>query len=187
MLNTYLNKFVTSWTTKANKYKDGKLDGAFDRFFSLFVAFNALYQASADKLIARGRIRDSDATDRRMAIEHTIAFVGSTRLSDHLRAHCQSELQKIIDLIEDGTFYISTDRRSGNPDHLSDTRFIEWLKSDSEDRFCEGILELLYRTRCNMFHGAKEFKHIQINLLRPMNAVLNQVVTILLSRLHTEA
>ena len=187
MLNTFLSQFVTAWTTKANKYKDGKLNGAFDRFFSLFVPFNTLYQAATDKMIAEGRISDSDATDRRMATEHTIAFVEAVRLRNHLRTHCTEELDKIVELIEDGTFYVSTDRHTGEADRQSDFRFIEGIKSSDETLFCNGILNLLYLTRCNMFHGSKEFKHIQINLLRPMNEVLNQIIVILLSRLRTEA
>lgn len=186
MINTYLSTFVTSWVAKANKYKDGKRDGAFDRFFSLFVPFNALYQAAVDRMISNDAIRESDVTDRRSATEYVITYIGAPLLQEHLHANCKEEIELIVKLIDEGTFYVSTCRKTGKPDHQADSIHTEGIKSNNSNHYCKGILELIYQTRCNMFHGSKEFTHIQIRLLKPMNAILNQIVKILLARLDNK-
>lgn len=187
MLNTYLSNFVGSWVAKANRYKRATLSGAFDRFFSLFVPFNSLYQAAVDKLISEGRVLESEATDRKSATIHTIEFLGAELLEGHLKMHCRDELQAVVKLIEDGTFYVSTNRKTGMPDHNADKLLIDAIKSGEGKDFCEGIMNLLYLTRCNMFHGSKEFTHIQIKILVPLSSILAQVIQLLLARFHTEA
>lgn len=187
MFNTYLNDFTDRWINKAENHKDETPSGAFDRFFSLFVPFNALYQAATERLLARGEIDKRDTYDRKAATENTAKYVDASLLQRHLQTHCEEELKVVVKLIEDKTFYISTHRPTGRPDHRADQEYINGIKSGEPEKFCRGILVLLYLTRCNMFHGSKDFKHIQIQILNPMNKILYQVIQILLKRLHQDS
>ena len=39
----FTQRFCRRWIEKADNYDDKSLDGVFDKFFSLYVAFNRLY------------------------------------------------------------------------------------------------------------------------------------------------
>jgi len=183
MTNPHLNQFVEAWLGKAENYSNTELQGVFDRFFSLFVSFNALYQDATNQLIARQRITPQSATDSQSATKHVIAFIGPRNLQNWLIQNCQNDLDEMVSLIEDGTFYINTHRGSSLPDHASDREQTRGIKSLEPEKYCLGILKLIYKTRCNMFHGSKEFSHIQIQLLRPMNSILLAVINCLRSAL----
>lgn len=176
MENPELTQFVNNWLEKADSYRSTDLCSVFDRFFSLFVPFNTLYQEAANHLIAQQRIKAQSATDSQSATKHVVTLIGASQLKDCLIEKCQSDINEVVTLIEDGTFYINTHRGSGLPDHATDKEQIRNIRSGDAEKYCLGILQLIYKTRCNMFHGGKGFHHIQLQILRPMNAILLVVI-----------
>jgi len=184
MNSDQLGVFCRRWLEKADSYNTSELSGAFDSFWSTFVAYNALYHEVTRQLIASGRVRPQDNGDNRSATVHVPAFLGHGDMARTIKHDPESlkNLEKFTQLIMNGTFYIHSDK-SGRPNHKMDLKCLQHIEEGSDKEFCEDLMVLIYQTRCNMFHGGKEFHPIQAHLLNPMTKVLRVVITQLLDAL----
>jgi len=171
--------FCRRWVEKALQYDDGSLSGAFDQFFSLFVAYNRLYCQLAAESGLRGKGDHCEAT-RRFA-----EIVGPEALASVLDAPgAQEDLGALASLIApDGGFFVTVSRKTGAPDSSRDRELHGLLTSQSASERVEGLLEFLYQVRCNMFHGRKNFEHDQLRILRPCSRLLRNVIEVGLPRL----
>ncbi len=140
------------WLRKAARYNSSRLDGAFDKFFTLFVAFNRLYLHTAE---ISGR---PDPGDRAMATQLFPQAIGHELLWQKIvRDGGIDDVQTLARLIgPNGPFFLifSADRHTPDPEKNDD----------------------LYRVRCNMFHGRKGFETRQLQLLPPCLRCLMRIV-----------
>jgi len=151
------------WLEKAIK---NNIDEVMDRFFSLYVAYNALY--------SRLSIKQGD--DRRSATTRMAVYLKIEKIS--VLNNCESEIFEIIKLIEDDVFYIYGNE-SKQP-HKQDSYIIAKIKEDINNY--GAILNLIYGMRNNMFHGEKQIIAEQINLLNPANYILEKLVRELIKK-----
>ncbi len=168
--------FCDRWISKANAYRSDNLEDLFDRFFTLFVAYNRLYSASAElyrttldsrqEIIFRG--------DRREATTVMARLIQQSRFADVVRRNpvIANSCTTISELLLNRQFFLHSARSTREPDHARDARVAEGLQRHS----ILAVLECLYQIRCNIFHGEKEFAPRQARLLVPAIALLEVIV-----------
>lgn len=167
------------WLEKADKYDKADLAGSFDAFFSVFVAYNALYSEVTDRLISQDTLADrrENRFEVNKAAANVALYLGPTPMANEIRGDpkCRESVHEFVQLIKNKTFYIHITKK-GSPNRASDQKCVEGIEKGADKEYCESILKLIYYTRCNMFHGSKEFVPKQPDLLNPMTKVLRTVV-----------
>jgi hypothetical protein len=171
-----LERFCKRWQSKADEYDLDTLAGTFDQFFSLFVAYNRLYAAAARRLTQTGRIKVQDETDRKSATSHVVEYLGSNKLANILRECTHDDVDRVYELIDNGTFFVHGKSRNDEPDHVRDRQCLRKIKNGDDKDYCTAILALIYTTRCNMFHGSKQYCQVQQSILIPMNSILRCLI-----------
>lgn len=171
-----IEHFCDRWIEKASAYSTDSLDDLFDRYFTLFVAYNRIYSASAE--LYRSRINESQARmlqgDRREATAIMERFILPSRFSRLAaeRSEISDACERISNLLNERRFFLHTNRQTKEPDWGRDQR----LSTGLHNLNLMATLECLYQIRCNIFHGEKEFSHRQAELLIPAITLLESVV-----------
>jgi len=80
-LSLEFTAFCRAWRTKVQGYSLDVPRDAFDRFFTLYVAFNRLYGEATFRLARRGVLKLKDRfPDSKGAQEYVVQFCGAKRL-----------------------------------------------------------------------------------------------------------
>lgn len=176
-------RFCERWLRKAARYDSSQLDGAFDKFFTLFVAFNKLYFHTA---LVSGQ---PDQGDRAMATRLFPQAIGHELLWQKLVTEGGiADVQTLARLIgPDGSFFLISSADPDTPDLERNANLHRRLLSESPRVAVEAVLEYLYQVRCNMFHGRKGFETRQLQLLRPCLRCLEHIVVAGLERTSSVA
>jgi len=172
---------------KASSYSKNDLRDSFDKFFTMFVPYNALYNEAARRLMSRGEISAKELFDKTSATSHVTRYVGEHRLASVIKLDAISHVNEITRLIRIGKFYIHLKGRTFLPDHEEDRKHLDRIETGTEQEFCESLLLLMYKTRCNLFHGNKEYLATQKLILNPMTETLRIVVNELLCSLERDS
>ncbi len=186
MLNNDLKHFCNRWIQKADRYSNDTTEDVFDKFFSLYVAYNAIYSDVTLELIKAKKIGKKWTKDKVSATKNIPVYIGQDRLYTALQL-MRSDIDAIVELINNGTFHISTKEDNITPNTEQDKKFLFNIESNNETKgaygqkkYNEAVLSLIYGARCNMFHGSKSFEPIQETLLIPMNNILEMIMKELL-------
>lgn len=192
-LSSEFEEFYRRWLEKADAYQGQTLSDYFDKFFTLFVLFNRLYaevtfilyRRDQSNLFKRKRhsFRDAEA-----ATTYVLQYIGSRNLLSDLDsdADASAALSTIKSLMRDKRFYIKLDMMTGNPQPDEDKQLLQDFESRCSEKRGKAILEILYRMRCNMFHGHKGFDNVQVEILRPTVCLLRKIVEVLHVKLTEE-
>lgn len=188
-LSAELRTFCHNWRTKADAYSSEDVGGAFDRFFTLYVAFNRLYAEATFRLARRGQFRLRDRfPDSNGAQEYVVQFCGAEALTRAWEGDPDTitALHQIADHLRQGRFNLKLDMMTGAQRPAADRELLARLDSRSRNRRAQAALEVLYAIRCNMFHGHKGFEPIQLELLRPAILLLESTINVLYQALDQE-
>ena len=162
-------RFCERWLAKAALCDSTSVDGAFDRFFSLFVAFNRLYSDLAAHSGRHG--------DRWQATTGFLRNVGTAELHRALEAGGGHDLRILAGLIgPNGGFYVAAQQNADAPDMGRNQRLYASLRRGSPFQRVKAALDYLYLVRCNMFHGHKDFDYAQLQIIQPSARCLERVV-----------
>lgn len=178
MLSSELEQFVDGWLERANNYSDDCVEDCYNKFFTLFVIFNRLYAEATFELNRRGKIilkPNGLLNDRKGATEYTLELI---TIDDFERLYAERlaiNVNVIADLIESELFFIKLSNPDGNRQPEKDRILLADLRSSDEKRAL-AVLDLIYTVRCNLFHGHKAFQPVQAELLRPVTALLVEVI-----------
>ena len=181
--------FCRNWLTKAEAYSSEDISGAFDRFFTLYVAFNRLYAEATFRLARRGQVRlRGRFPDSKAAQEYLLQFCGAEALTHAWESdpNTITALHQIADHLHQGRFALKLDMVTGNRRPAADHELLAALDSRSRNRRAQATLEVLYAIRCNMFHGHKGFEPIQLELLRPAILLLRSTINVLYQALDRD-
>lgn len=179
--------FCDRWIAKAEAYRSNDLEDLFDRFFTLFVAYNRFYSAAAelyrDPLYRRNRFIHKG--DRREATTVMAEIIGAPRFSEVVQENKEiaASCDAISELLEKRFFFLHSNRETKEPDLVRDDKLVAALRRPS----LLAVLECLYQIRCNIFHGEKEFAPRQAELLIPAITLLEVVVRLSREALHKVA
>ena len=180
-----LDEFCRRWLQKADSYDTSVLSGAFDSFWSTFVAYNALYNEVVNLRISRNQVKPQDNGDKRSATVHVPDFLGHANMAHSIKDDPESweNVNKFTRLIKNRTFYIHSNKL-GEPNYAEDRKCLRDIEDGGDKEFCEALMVLIYKTRCNMFHGGKKYHPDQAPLLNPMTKILRVVINQVLALLR---
>lgn len=201
MISWELQNFYERWLLKAEEYQSDNLQDCFDRFFTLFVAYNRLYAELALSCMKRGVWRWDYVSDGLAAKSNVQSYLGNRYILHSLEddGACTTALSSVIDLVERKVFIIKLDGLYGarrffarKPDRFSSKRreadsiLLERLKSDRAEHKVHAVLDLIYSIRCNMFHGQKGYQDIQIQILVPVTVLLKKIMSLLHQKMSND-
>lgn len=200
-------KICKRWRKKFKKnysppYENQKsIEDLFDSFFTLFVSYNALYCA----INIRNKQAEDSMNDKKSVTENVPKYLGHSALAEELIANeeIKQGIRQIIDLIEIRFFSIVFKKDDSKKSHyyIADTDEerehidkvkkglnpgYEFIDKSGYEEFTKSLLFLIYKTRCNMFHGRKQIDNNQKKLLIPMNAILIKIIEMGLDKLEQE-
>ncbi|WP_462159809.1 hypothetical protein [Pseudoalteromonas sp. GB56] len=195
----HLSSFINIWLRKAENTDTGPLEGVFDKFFTLWVAYNRLYEEAAHILInqnhplyrrfisRRGARVFSPPPDRMAAIDGVEAFCGRANLRSLIENSPMAlgGATNIYDALSYGGFYIHTNYETGEPDIEKDQSLVSKARTGCH----KSLLSIIYQARCNLFHGQKSFTENQRPLVEGMSAVISILIRCLLDsiELHVQS
>jgi len=195
MLNHRFQDFCDRWLKKAREYDETELSQCFDKFFTLFVVYNALYSETAALLYRKARAEsrndykmESDHfPDSEAATKYVLDLLGSRNLLNTLKDDLESSkaIETIIDLMDRKRFNVQLDPVWGRLQPDKDQELLASLKSNSRDNKARAILTVIYSIRCNIFHGRKGFVDHQEELLIPATIILRKVIDSLYRKLKS--
>lgn len=190
-LNQQFKDLCARWREKANRYEtgnDSNISDILDKFFSLYVVYNALYSQAYFYLQRQSRNRGGDAykpkrtfPDKKAATNYILDIIGSNKFVDILENNettmsALNQLRTVMDRNSSSHFSICIDRESGNTKPESDKNLLKLLNGRDPLQKGIAILTVIYEIRCNMFHGRKGVDPIQKALLLPIITILEKVV-----------
>jgi hypothetical protein len=197
-LNPTFKSLCQRWREKANQYDVEDIDQLFDKFFSLYVAYNALY-AEAYAYLRRKDIKDGKEKSKRTSDRFPDESAATTRVLEFLKSRSLIEnleqtndtkqaiekLKTLTDKQNGNYFWICLHPVSGEPQKSKDKTLIKELNSSETDKRARAILKLIYKVRCNMFHGRKSVEPIQKEILIPVIIILERIVDQLFTKLDS--
>lgn len=172
MLSQNLRDFYLNWTAKAEQIPEEKLSDVYDKFITLFIAFNNLYNQIPNALISNGISVPNRIPDNESASIYVVNFLGAQTFLDNLTEN-QNDLTSIIESIRNERFYIRL--YYGQRQRNEDLRILTNLESTNNRNKAIAILNVIYYVRCNMFHGHKDFVEYQRELVAPLIRILKKI------------
>lgn len=163
-------QFCNRWLEKASEYGENTLSDLFDKYSTYWVIYNRTYIEIANYLLKinhhltrdifrRGLNRNP--ADRIMATKGVAAYIILERNEVEMEPQIKIAINNIVGFINRREYYFHDDNLTGDPDYGKD---INIAKGMSEYKLLS-ILELLYKIRCNIFHGGKQYHENQRRLL----------------------
>jgi hypothetical protein len=111
--------------------------------------------------------------DEKRAIKVPKKFLGAEVIA--MDGEIRNNANAIKVLLEDSTFYIRG--------AVWDRARIDKLNSNDPEQWSKGILEIVYKIRCNTFHGQKSFQESQKNILIPCIRILQRLNDMMIRKL----
>lgn len=162
-------KFILRWRAKGHQYNMNNLTDCFDGFFTAFVLYNLLYNL----VCARNESDYPYDKDEDRATKAPKKFIGADIIAAD--AEIRGNANIIKGLIENGAFYIR--------ETTWDCARIVKLNSNDPEQWSKGILEIVYKIRCNTFHGQKSFSQSQKDILIPCIKILQRLNDMMIEKL----
>ena len=164
--------FIARWNDKADSYagKKNDLASTFDEFVTRFIVYNVLYNLCAEKLIYGKKVGD-----KKKATE--AVFDVLQRKSAHLLSVMAPDMEKLNNIISENGYIIDTDGPANN------NVMLKKMSSSNTDEKIKSVLNCLYKLRCNLIHGDKEYMEEQQPLLATANnclKILNEEICMVL-------
>lgn len=185
-----LHQFYARWRQKATAYQSDSLADHFDKFFTLYVIYNRIYNVivamlsedgQLDVLRQQGKIdkRKKEPDDNKAATICVAHFLRQD-LPQVITANAKS-IEDLKSIIHDRLFNI--DLRYGQPQRNKDLALLAGLESNNHILIVEALLTILYKIRCNVFHAEKGYNDEQILILEPCNNCLLDLVDRLIQKI----
>lgn len=182
-MNQYFTDFYNNWTAKAEGINNNNLSSVYDKYITLFVIFNNLYNQIPDKLISLGVVLPDKMYDNKKATYFVIQFLGADNFINELSENnLENDINALIRLMEQEIFHIKLNH--GQYDRNEDLKIISELKSSNRGKKAIAILKVAYYVRCNIFHGSKNFQEYQRMLVEPLIRILKMLNPFLFNKLN---
>lgn len=97
--------------------------------------------------------------------------------------NCVTAIQTVISFLDQHRFFIKLHRVDGTRQPHEDRELLRKFRSRSKNLRAEAVLDFLYSVRINLFHGHKTFEQVQLEVMRPANVLLLQIVEMLFAQL----
>ena len=182
MITPYFVEHYNNWNTKVNGITGDDLGSIFDRYMTLFVIYNNLYNEVPAALIVKGIPVPNQIYDIKKATEYVVKFLGASEILNNLHDNnCDADVQTIIDIIHNEEFHIKLNH--GQHHRNEDLKILKNLRSANDANKAVALLQVCYYVRCNMFHGSKDFHDRQRRLLMPLTNIMRATIVQLFNAL----
>ena len=177
-----LEQFYERWRNKVNEYKSDELSNYFDKFFTLFVIYNRIYNVvvailhQKNELIIlkhQGKIDKKNPPDDNKSATVCVAYFLREDLISIISDN-QNQIEEFKNIIKNERFNI--DLNYGKPQPQKDLNLLHGLESNDNLLIVESLLMILYKLRCNVFHAEKGYNNDQKLILGPANYCLQNLV-----------
>ncbi|NEZ66630.1 hypothetical protein D0962_28380 [Leptolyngbyaceae cyanobacterium CCMR0082] len=186
-LTAQFEEFYRRWLTKAQQYDAAEPEELFDKFFSLYVVYNALYTKTAtylhNKAVREGTEEyqldpNGSFPDRQAATRYVCQLLKSSSLMQSLESSSETSraLKELKAIVAEQHFRICLNPVTGEWEQERDLQLVSMLESNSKDENARAILQVIYQIRCNMFHGRKDIQPIQQKILVPLIIIFEKVI-----------
>lgn len=191
-----LQDFCLRWQEKADNYSEDNLADIFDKFSSLYIIFNRLYNTlegilrDKDELNNIPGIRFKNAKNKELndnvAATKLVAFYLEPKAVFILEI-LTNEINLYKTIIENNIFHFySNSELLKDNRNKNDQNILKDLKSKIPEKRLFGILTVLYKLRCNLFHGTKGFFNEQKEVLLPAISSLKIINQSLIEKINSE-
>jgi hypothetical protein len=206
-INQQYQHLCKRWLEKAKQYDEvinassfskERCEALIDKFFTLYVVYNALYN-EVHAILKREKTIPADkrCTEEEKAVGNVILSVTAEKLLSKISedpAACRS-MTRIEEIMKEGInsrrnrygdlriCYNSNCIYDEDEDRKLQSKFYQ---KDKPAKYVKGILKLIYHIRCNLFHGKKEINAIQEEILSPSVILLERIVNIVYDKLTRE-
>lgn len=190
-----INNFHKTWIQRYETSTDG-----FDKFISLYIAFNALYEVITRTLLITKQIdyldyvNDYSRKEYLRASEIIVMYLDKDTAKLMSNPTILKEIPNIEKIIRDSNYYFdfkplkdnllnSISNKILNPTvpakkilkTINESRDEEYLKDllSGDSKLSLGaLLKLLYKVRCNIFHGNKNYQFEMEQRVKKYSALL---------------
>jgi hypothetical protein len=175
------------WFENRKRHADGSLESTMDKFFTLYVAFDVLvfHATFSAGLDPQFKIKENTTIRLPQWANHDRIW---TALNDGAQA--TKDLSTLRHLIRDGgeffLYWKRTELGDVRPQKGKNRALYDKLGNQSQSVAVEGVLEYLYKVRCNLFHGSKMLEKPQMQILEPSIRCLERIIEVGLAKLREE-
>ena len=158
------DSFILRLNQKAESYthNEGILSSVFDEFVTRFIVFNLLYKFCAEELSY-----SSKTWEKTKAVEAVYITLKSKSIA--LMHAISPYIKTMYDAIIKNHFTIDNTNQ--------DDKILKGMSSSNDEEKLKSTLTCLYKLRCNLIHGDKEYMEEQRTILTAANKcleILNQ-------------
>jgi len=181
-MNQDTQEFIQTWTTKISEIKGIDLGAVFNRYTSLYILYNRLYNESFRQLKSTNSLTKPRYTDFEKATILVVQYNSANDIITRLQNNNHfPDIETIADIIRNDIFHINL--ADGVSQKNVDAQLVNNLSSDDANVKSQAVLSTIYNVRCNMEHGEKHFEEYQRLLLEPLIGILQTIVDLQLEKL----
>lgn len=167
--------FYTRWMAKANGIPMDNIHNCIDKYVTLFISYNALYNTVQQKIAVHKGVAVKNIGDKRSATIEIRNFLDARYILAELTVQKNdAHINELIQTMQLKLFNIKLDG-SGNAQPLIDNQLETGLSSLDADTKTLALLEVIYYVRCNIVHGHKNLQPYQTLLLEPLIPILTTI------------
>lgn len=181
MLSPDQQDFYARWLQKADKITDGDIASLIDKYVTLFINYNFLYNLVPQKKAQETGNAREDIGDRAGATTFTINFLGAVVISEYVTQNC---LDEQIEQLADAMPHFNIELIKGTPQPKRDEVLIKGLRSEDAGTKILSLMKVLYSIRCNIVHGEKGLHQYQEMLLLPAIQLLRGIIPLVYDRVN---
>ena len=182
MLSQYFTDFYNNWSRKAVAIQGNELHNIYDKYITLFIIYNCLYNQTREHLVLTGQLVPRQNLDNQNATTLVIQLLGDANIIANFTAKGNDkDIAEIIDVIDREVFHIKL--KNGQSQRKEDLKILSNLRSANSSEKALGVLQVLYYVRCNLFHGHKNYVEYQRMLVEPLINILATLNTQLYAEL----
>lgn len=178
-------EFIVNWEFKLSQIQGETLNDVYDRFTSLYTIYNRLYNEAFRFLKEKKRLTKKNYSDFDKATIIVVEFISSKAIIESIKNNKNlGEIDAVCKLIENKVFYINLN--NGQPREEIDEQLLNNLKSTDIEIKAKAITSLIYKIRCNMVHGYKDFQEYQRLIVEPVSILLKDIIEAFKTELNKE-
>lgn len=167
--------YIDTWTNKISSYKGDDLGTLFDKYTSLYILYNRLYNESYRQMQINNQLTKQRYSDFEKATKLVIEYNEAIKINARLKnKNNLIDISAIADLLRNDVFNINLADGVSQKDH--DITLLGNLENEEPAIKAQAALSTIYNVRCNMQHGEKHFEEHQRMLLNPLINILETVV-----------
>jgi len=194
-----IDKFYNTWTKRYIEFDDG-----FDKFISIYIGYNSLYEATTRLYLLEGIISYDEYQKKykRFEIERASTIMAQlleSKATTIMRTQIiRTEIPEIEKIITESNYYFDfrpIDQglflnlasqvlpNSNIPnktiekvyEESDDNNLLNSLQSNDPNESLKSLLKLLYKVRCNIFHGNKTYQSEMSRRVERYADILNSI------------